>query len=507
MKILSTIQTKEADAFTIAHEPVASIDLMERAAAACTQWLLEKYGNAYRYFVVCGNGNNGGDGLAIARQLKAKGCGTDVFIARVAEKDSADFTQNLERLEAEKIPYSIISSAEELIFPDQHFVIIDAVFGSGLSREPEGIAANIIDKLNSISADKIAVDIPSGLFGDDNTGNPYKHVVRATYTLSFQYPKLSFMFPENSAYTGNLIVLDIHLHPDYIFHAPASYYYITHEFAKTFLPVRPRFAHKGTFGHALLIAGSEGKMGAAVLSAKACLRSGAGLLTVNIPAVGNGIMQVSVPEVMLQLNESEKIISGRIKTGPGKDDEFSAIGIGPGIGRNRETEQSIKLLLNEYDGPLVFDADAINILSENKTWLAFLPKGTILTPHPGEFDRLTEKHNSGFERMKSQRALAIKNGIYIVLKGAHTSIACPDGTIYFNSSGNPGMATGGSGDVLTGIITGLRAQSFHPQAACILGVYLHGLAGDIAASVQSEHGMIAGDILEQLGGAWRMMEN
>jgi NAD(P)H-hydrate epimerase len=507
MKILSTAQTKEADTFTIAHEPIASVDLMERAATECTRWLLQKYGNAYRYLVVCGNGNNGGDGLAIARQLKTNGCGAAIFIARVASADSADFEQNLARLESEKIPFKIISAADELIFPEENFVIIDAIFGSGLSREPEGIAADVIDKLNSISADKIAIDIPSGLFGDDNTGNSNKHIIRAAYTLSFQYPKLAFMFTENSAYAGNLIVLDIQLHPAYLAHAQTPYDYVTHEFAKKHLPIRPRFAHKGTFGHALIVAGGEGKMGAAVLCAKACLRSGVGLLTTHIPSMGNGIMQVSVSEAMLQLNESEKIISGRIRTGPGIDNAYSAIGIGPGIGREKETEQSIKLLLNEYDGPLVFDADALNILSENKTWLAFLPKGTILTPHPGEFDRLTEKHTSGFERMQAQKAFAIKHGIYIVLKGAHTSIACPDGTVYFNSSGNSGMATGGSGDVLTGIITGLRAQSFHPQAACILGVYLHGLAGDIAASVQTQHGMTAGDIVDQLGGAWRMMEN
>jgi NAD(P)H-hydrate epimerase len=506
MKILSTAQTKEADAFTIAHEPVASIDLMERAAGKCSRWLLEKYGNAFRYVIICGNGNNGGDGLAIARQLKNNGCNAGVFILSITEKDSPDFSENLIRLEEAKISSGRIHDVEEIIFPaNEHFIIIDAILGSGLSREPEGLAAKVIDRMNAISADKISIDIPSGLYGDDNSNNSYKHVVRASYTLSFQHPKLSFMFAENSAYVGKLIVLDIHLHRDYILQAPSSFHYITHEFAKTLLAGRPNFAHKGNFGHALLVAGSEGKTGAAVLCAQACLRSGVGLLSVQVPSCGNVILQTAIPEAMLQLNESEKIISGRIKSGPKANSEYSAIGVGPGIGTEKETMQSLKLLLNEYAGPLVLDADAINILSENKTWLAFLPKGTILTPHPGEFDRLAGKHTSGFERMRSQRELAIKNGIYIVLKGAHTSIACPDGTVFFNSSGNPGMATGGSGDVLTGMLTGLRAQGYHPQAACILGVYLHGLAGDIAASVQSENGMIAGDIIEQSGGAWRMV--
>lgn len=508
MKILSTAQTREADAFTIAHEPVNSIDLMERAAGACTRWLLEKYGNAFQYVIVCGNGNNGGDGLAIARQLKNKNCATDIFMLSVTEKDSPDFSENLKRLEEASISFGRIHQAEEIVFPaTKPFIIVDAIFGSGLSREPENAAAKVIDRMNAISADKISIDIPSGLYGDDNSGNSYKHVVRATYTLSFQHPKLAFMFAENSAFVGKLIVLDIHLHPEYILRAPSAYHYITHDFAKTLLAARPQFAHKGTFGHALLVAGSEGKAGAAVLCAQACLRSGVGLLSVQVPSCGNFILQTAVPEAMLQLNEAEKIISGRIRSGPKANTEYSAIGIGPGIGTEKETVQSLKLLLNEYAGPLVLDADAINILSENKTWLAFLPKGTILTPHPGEFDRLAGKHSSGFERLKSQRELAIKNGIYIVLKGAHTSIACPDGTVFFNSSGNPGMATGGSGDVLTGILTGLRAQGYHPQAACIVGVYLHGLAGDIAASVQSENGMIAGDIVEQLGGAWRMVSS
>ncbi len=508
MKILSTQQVREADAFTISHEPISPIDLMERAAKACAEWIFNKYGNAFRYLIVCGNGNNGGDGLAIARLLNDQGCFVEIYIVRVAEKDSENFSENLNRLKQLKSNVNFIENAAEIHFPIQeHFLFIDAVFGSGLSREPQGLAANVIDKMNSISAMKIAIDIPSGLFCDDNSENEYKHVVRAAYTLCFQQPKMAFMFSENSSFVGNLVLLNINLHQDYILQAKTSNYYITHDTAKSFLRNRPLFSHKGNFGHALLVVGSEGKMGAAVLCAQACLRSGVGLLSLNIPEVGNSILQIAVPEAMLQLNDSEKIISGRIKTGPKSETEFSAIGIGPGIGTEKETAQALKLLLNEFDGPIVLDADALNIISENKTWLAFLPKGTILTPHPGEFDRLTENHKTGFERLNSQRALALKHGIYIVLKGAHTSIACPDGSVFYNSSGNPGMATGGSGDVLTGIITGLRAQGYFPQAACILGVYLHGLSGDIAASVQSEHSLIASDIIEHLGGAWRMLQD
>jgi NAD(P)H-hydrate epimerase len=506
MKILSTIQIREADQFTIAHEPVSSVDLMERAAGKCSEWLSGKFSDSVSYVVVCGNGNNGGDGLAIARQLKSKGGDVNVFIVRAAEKDSADFTANLKRLEENKINFTVIGN--DLQFPSNNeYIIVDAIFGSGLSREPEGNAAAIIDKINASPAQKISIDIPSGLFGDDNSGNSYKHTVRADYTLTFQQPKLAFLFPESGKFTGKFIVLDIGLHPDFIAQAQTPYHFITHDEVKNMIRPRGKFSHKGNFGHALLVAGSEGKAGAAVLCAKACLRSGAGLLSLNVPEIANEILQTSVPEAMLQVNDSEKFISGRIKTGQATETEFSAIGMGPGLGTNKETEHAMKLLLNEYAGPLVFDADAINILSENKTWLAFLPKGTILTPHPGEFDRLAGKHDSGFARLKPAQELARKNGIYIVLKGAHTAVVCPDGNVFFNSSGNAGMATGGSGDVLTGIITGLRAQNYPPQAACILGVYLHGLAGDIAASVQSENGLVAGDIVENIGGAWRMLEN
>ncbi|MEO5641703.1 MAG: NAD(P)H-hydrate epimerase, partial [Bacteroidia bacterium] len=242
MKILSATQTQEADKFTIAHEPITSVDLMERAAGECTRWILEKQGDAARYIIISGNGNNGGDGLAIARQLKAKHREVDVYIVRVAQNDAADFSENLHRLEKDKIAFSIITGAQEIIFPGEHYVIIDALFGTGLSREPEELAANVIKKMNSTSADKISIDIPSGLFGDDNTGNSYKHVVRAKQTLSFQYPKLAFMFAENSPYVGNLAVLDIHLHPDYLLNAPTSYHYITHDFAKHLYLPRTLFA-------------------------------------------------------------------------------------------------------------------------------------------------------------------------------------------------------------------------------------------------------------------------
>lgn len=504
MKILSTAQIREADAYTIANEPVTSIDLMERAAKTCSVWLLKKFGREPGFFIFCGNGNNGGDGLAIARQLAEQGASAEVFIARVSANDSADFTANLARLQKQgRVPVVVYNPEEEPFFPvTDGAILIDAVFGSGLSREPEGLAASVIDYINSSAKlAVVAIDIPSGLYGEDNRKQKYTHVVKADFTLSFQQPKLAFLFAENAAYTGEFHLADIGLHPAYIASAVTPYHYVTHPFARVFYRPRGKFGHKGTYGHALLVAGAKGKTGAAVLAAEACLRSGAGLVSVCAPQCSETILQTALPEAMLDMNEGMDYIRGRIQPR-----QYSAIGFGPGIGTEKETAQSLKLLLNEYAGPLVLDADALNILSENKTWMAFLPKGTILTPHPGEFDRLSGKHTSGYERMLSQKEMAVRFGLYIVLKGAHTSIACPDGQVYFNSSGNPGMATGGSGDVLTGILTGLRAQGYDPLSASVLGVYLHGLAGDIAASVQAKEGLIAGDIVRNTGAAWRMLQ-
>ena len=502
MKILSTEQLREADAYTIAHEPVASVDLMERAAQACQVWLFKKFRRSFVLQFFCGNGNNGGDGLAIARLLADHDVHCEMFVYRVAQNDSPDFSANLARLQKQgKVAISFLAENGEEYFPPANGkIIVDAIFGSGLTREPSETASRLIDHINKQETTVISIDLPSGLFGDDNSSNSRKHVVHAAHTLTFQQPKLAFFFPENGKFTGKFHVFDIGLHPDFIASAKSHFHYTRHTEAKQLYKPRDLFSHKGSFGHALIVAGGTGKMGAAVLATQACLRAGAGLVTAATTATGNSILQTAVPEAMVQIIEGENFIAGKINF-----DQITAIGIGPGIGKEEETAHALKLLINEYAGPLVLDADALNIIAENKTWLGFLPFGTILTPHPGEFDRLTEKHNSGYDRMETQRNLATKLGAYIILKGAYSSIACPDGTVYFNASGNPGMATGGSGDVLAGIITGLLAQGYLPLAACKLGVYLHGLAGDIAASLHNEEGLIAGDITDQLGGAWRMV--
>jgi NAD(P)H-hydrate epimerase len=502
MKILSAAQIKEADQYTIDNEPVSSVNLMERASRLCTEWLMNKFNGEYVFVVVCGNGNNGGDGLCIARQLAAAGRKSEVKIIRPAKNDSPDFRHNLERLKHANVPCEefTVSFSLRNNLNSQHVVIIDAIFGSGLSREADGLAAEAIAAINNAPFPKVAIDIPSGLFCDDNSTNPYHHIVRADYTLTFQAPKLAFMFSENGPYVGQFQILDIKLHPAFLADVQTPMHFISHEGVKQIIGERTKFGHKGTYGHALIVAGSEGKTGAAILCARAALRAGAGLVSAFVPKVSRDVMQEAVPEVMTITSEEEKYIGGPIPLG-----KFDAIGLGPGLGTAKETEQSLKALVSEQIKGTVWDADALNILSENKTWHSFLAAQTILTPHPGEFDRLTEKHSSGWSRMISQRAFAVKNNVIVVLKGAHTSIALPDGRVYFNSTGNPGMATAGSGDVLTGIITSLLAQGHSPVHAAVVGVFLHGLAGDLAASVRGTHSMIAGDIIENLGGAYKMI--
>lgn len=500
MKILSTSQIREADAYTITHEPIASIDLMERAASACVIWLHKRYKKVDNVFVFCGTGNNGGDGLAIARLMhKYIISKITVVIVEHNDKSTPDFLTNSKQYKENKERKKVIINPGSILpeIPDGALVI-DALVGSGLSKPVTGLLAEVVEHINNSKAAKIiSIDIPTGLFAEDNSANSGK-VICADYTLTFELPKLAFLFPENEPFVGEWQVLPIGLSKEFIAKTTTNYHYITEETILPLLKKRTKFSHKGTFGHALIIAGSKGKMGAAVMAAKSALRAGAGLVSAHIPNCGYTVLQSSVPEAMCETDENETHISGQIKTG-----NCNAVAVGPGIGNDPDTVRALKLLIQDTTVNTVFDADALNIIAENKTWFAFMRGGSILTPHPKEFERLFGKTDNSFERLKLQREMAMKYGFYIVLKGAHTSIAFPDGSVYFNSTGNPGMATGGSGDVLTGIICGLLAQGYKPYEASILGVYLHGIAGDVAAENRSEQGMTAMDIIEGMGEAWK----
>jgi len=492
MKIFNVEQIRAMDAYTIAHEPIASIDLMERASQAFVRWFCNQYVNTRPIAVFCGKGNNGGDGLAIARILSASGYDVQVFTVEYTLQATDDFHHNLARLGQHLTPRRI-HSENDLPRLSQNVVCIDALLGSGLSRPVEGLLSIVIRYLNEISCKVVSVDIASGLY-TDQPNDPTDVIVKPRYTVTFQLPKLAFMLPQNAEYAGEWHVVDIGLSAQYIDDTATPYYFTDKSEAEKRIKPRQKFSHKGTYGHAVILAGSYGKMGAAVLSGRACLRSGVGLLTMHVPACGYEITQTAVPEAMTTVDDAVKYISKAPDLG-----SATAIGIGPGIGQDNATVKALERVLQQAKVPVIIDADGLNILAANRHLLYKLPENTILTPHPKEFQRLVGDSANEYERLDKARAFASKYKAIICLKGANTAIVLPNGEVHFNSTGNPGMATGGTGDVLTGIITSLLAQKYAPADAAIMGVYQHGLAGDRAAASRGQTALIASDVVEHLG--------
>ncbi len=498
MKIFLRDQIRQIDEYTIQNEPVQSAQLMERAAARMFDWFIERFSPSAPVIVFAGTGNNGGDGLALARMLYGKGYKVEVYFAGPIENASPDWNVNRNRLEKEtKIILTSISDTSQIPAIPGESVIIDALFGSGLSRPLTGIAAEIIRKINASGCNVISIDIPSGLFCEDNAGNDVECIIKASYTLSLQFPKLSFMFPENEKFSGSWHVLPIGLHKEAIESTESPYRYLDPDTIRPMIRNRKKFAHKGDFGHGLLAGGTYGRMGAVVLGARAALRTGAGLVTCHIPSCGNLIIQCAVPEAMAIPDKSRKYISSIGDTAP-----FNAVGIGPGMGTAKQTQKAFHEFLARSSNPLVIDADALNILSINKSWLKDLPEMAVLTPHPGEFARLAGESANSYERLRKQMDFSAEFKCIVVLKGANTSITEPGGKVWFNSTGNPGMATAGSGDTLTGIIVSLLAQKYSPVEAALAGVFIHGLAGDIAAERLSYESLIAMDIIDSIGEAF-----
>lgn len=492
MKIFSVEQIRAMDAYTIAHEPISSIDLMERAAQAFVRWFINQYVNTRPIAVFCGKGNNGGDGLAIARILSSCGYEVQVYIVEYTSNASDDFRQNLARLGSHLTPHRI-HSENDLPALGRQVVCIDALLGSGLSRPVDGLLSAVIRYLNELSCKLVAVDIASGLY-TEQPNDPADVIVKPRYTITFQLPKLAFLLPQNAAYVGEWHVVDIGLSAEYIAETGTRYFLTDKIEADRRIKPREKFSHKGTFGHAILIAGSYGKMGAAVLSARSCLRSGVGLLTLHVPGCGYQISQISVPEAMTTVDEAEKCITKAPDLA-----SATAIGIGPGLGQDNATAKALTKVLEQAKVPVIIDADALNIIATNRHLLYKLPENTILTPHPKEFQRLVGESANEYDRLEKARAFAARYKVIICLKGANTAVILPGGDVHFNSTGNPGMATGGTGDVLTGIITSLLAQKYSPADAAILGVYQHGLAGDRAAAARGQTALIASDVVEHLG--------
>jgi len=496
MKFFSTSQIRELDKFTIENEPIASIDLMERAAMAIANKYIELFKQENPVCILAGPGNNGGDALAVARLLLQRGYHVSAILLSSGSL-SNDCKANYRRMEIQ-FPRSVSELTKKFIDPEisKDTVIIDGIFGSGLSRPAEGIFADAIHWINSTGRKVVSIDIPSGLQGEENPDLSVT-IVKADYTFSLQSPKLAFLFPENESFVGQFFTLDIGLHPIAIASTKSNFCFQKHCDIALQIKPRPDFSHKGTFGHALIIAGSKGMAGASVLAGKAALRSGAGLVSVHGPASNRIIVQSAVPELIFYSDKSEDHITEVKQT-----DTYDAVAIGPGIGQTEETAAFLKETLGKLDSPCVLDADALNLIGQNKKMLELIPKNSILTPHPKEFERLFGSSKNSYERMLKAQEMAQEHHLIIILKGRYTLIATPDGNLTFNSSGNSGMATAGTGDVLTGLMVSFLAQSYSPENAAKAGVFIHGLAGDMSIGSQSKESLIAGDIIDNLGRAF-----
>ncbi len=499
MKIFPAESIRELDAYTIENEPIASIDLMERAAQAVTDVLTRQFSTERPVMVFAGPGNNGGDALAIARMLAEQGYRTDVFLFNPKAKLSPDCLINKELLELmEDVEFTEVTTQFTPPVLTKEHVVIDGLFGSGLNQPLAGGFAAVVKLINASPATVVSVDVPSGLMCEDNTGNAPVHIVRANLTISLQLPKLAFFFAENQEFIGRWQLVDIGLSQEGIELTETDYELVDRDDIGYFLETRKKFAHKGDFGHALLIAGSQGMAGASVLAAKACLRSGVGLLTVHAPALNNVILQTAAPEAMIEADRADDCF-----TASGDIRNYRAIGVGPGLGQQPETEDALLDLLQTCRVPLVLDADALNLLARHPELLTTLPEGSILTPHPKELERLVGPCENSFQRLVKARQLAHEAQVHIILKGAYSVVITPAGHCYLNTTGNPGMATGGSGDVLTGIVLALLAQGYPPERAALLATFAHGLAGDMAAHKLGEISLTASDIVQYLPYAWR----
>ena len=501
VQILSAEQIRAWDQYTILHEPISSIDLMERAAKKCVEWIKARNWSQRRFHIFCGKGNNGGDGLAIGRMLLDEGYNISIYILEFGKPGSDDFQFNLQRLEAlTSTSLHFLQTDISLPSINENEIIIDALFGSGLNKPLDGLAAALVRHINTTNATRISIDLPSGLFPDHSS--IHNSVVRANFTLTFQCYKIALLLQENALFIGEVTVLDIGLHSSYLATLTTTPFLLTEKIIKAIYKPRQRFAHKGTYGHALLVGGSFGKIGAMVLATKACMRTGTGLMTAMIPGCGYTILQTTSPEAMVIADSTETHLANL----PDDIEKFAAIGIGPGMGTHAETQNIFSYLLRRFKKPMIIDADGLNILSQNKEWLPLLPPYSILTPHPKEFDRLFGDHQNDVDRMEKAKQMAKELKIIIVLKSHHSLVAFPDGDYCFNSTGNAGMAKGGSGDVLTGILSSLLAQGYTPLEAAQFGVYVHGWAGDFAAKCYSKEAMLPTHIINSLSSVFKALQ-
>lgn len=497
MKILTSEQIRRIDAETIKREGIPSLELMKRAATAFYNRFTERCPDkGISVLIFSGVGNNGGDGLVIARLLHKSGYGVKVCVVEYNDHYTEDCAHNLRRVKAENIAYTKIKAEKDIPDMNGYDAVIDGIFGTGLSREVSGIAAQVIGRINECNKPVISIDVPSGLFLDRKTS----FAVQATETITFQIPKLALYLPENKDFTGDVRIVDIGLNSRAIAEAQSDMYLTeTGEIAALLKPLE-KFAHKGTEGHALIIGGSLGKTGSVCLASRAALRTGCGLVTAYLPKCGMPVIQSSLPEAMaIEDEHPDHITDIRYSLHP------DAVGIGIGMGQHPETQDALHRFLRDNRTPLVIDADGLNILAQHREWVSLLPPKTILTPHPGELSRLIGEWGDDYEKIQKTRLFAGENDLVVVIKGAYSLIIDAE-RVYLNSTGTPALATAGSGDVLTGMIASLLAQGYKPMDAARVGVCLHGLTADLTREQIHPRSFIAGDIIRHIGNAYRKLE-
>ncbi|MEM9325672.1 MAG: NAD(P)H-hydrate dehydratase [Bacteroidota bacterium] len=486
MQILNAEQIRAADQHTIKNEPIASIDLMERASEAFVSKFVEHYTMDKAVAVFSGQGNNGGDGLAIARLLYERGYTVGIWVVGTQGKGTPDFIANYDRL---PITAHHIEGQEDLPDLAGFDIVIDGLFGSGLNRPLEGLPAMVVRFLNRSGCRIVAVDIASGLYLDQPVPEA-SPVIEPERTITFQVPKLAFFQPQIASFVGDWDVVDIGLDREFLSAQSSAFRLTEKSVMQQFLPERKKFMHKGDAGRVALWTGSQKKMGAALLSAQSCLRSGAGLLWMLIPEQGQTALNIKIPEAMT--TDHDQLLDEAFGS------TLDVLGVGPGIGTDEGTLDAFERLLARWKKPMVLDADAITLLSYHPKLQKQLPKDSILTPHPGEFRRLVGDWSDDYDKLRRLQTYCRNFEVCVVLKGAFSAVCDSEGQIFFNPTGNAGMATAGTGDVLFGMICGLLAQGLASIAALRLGVYLHGMSGDLAKDQFTEYSLLATDIIRYL---------
>ncbi|WP_179338409.1 NAD(P)H-hydrate dehydratase [Winogradskyella ludwigii] len=499
MKLFSKEQIYEGDRITTELQKIASTELMERAGTQIFNWIHSRMqGAQVPIHVFCGIGNNGGDGLVLARHLITHGYNVVTYITNCSDKRTKDFLINYDRIKNVTKKWPILLSCKDDLSNIEigvDDIIVDAIFGIGLNRSPIEWVQLLFQKFKASKAYTLSIDIPSGLYTDKPVEDE-NAVVYANYTLSFQSPKLIFFLPETAKYTIEWEALDIGIDRDYLIKTDTEAELISkHEVLPIYKP-REKFSNKGDFGHVMILGGSYGKIGAVNLASRAALSSGAGLVTAYAPKCGYHSLQTAIPEVMVITDSDETHISN-IQF----DIEPTVIGVGVGLGTSSRTAKTFEAFLKSNKSKLVIDADALNLLSKKKTLLKLLPEQSILTPHPKELERLIGKWSDDFDKLEKVKVFSKKYNVIVLIKGANSITVYLD-KLYVNTTGNPGMSTAGSGDVLTGIISGLIAQGYESLSATVFGVYLHGKSADIAIEDYGYQSLIASHIIENLGKAY-----